>query len=87
MPQQAPGNLTLVEVQSSTTALLSWTPVPTESVRGDLKGYKIQTWTEREGEEKFREINVRGANKTLALVNRFVPFSRNFVRILAYNGR
>lgn len=76
----------MIQVRSPTSALFNWSPVPIESVRGELKGYKIRTWTEKEDEEKFREINIKG-NKTHALVNKFIPFSKNFVKILLYNGR
>lgn len=61
--------------------------MPEESVRGELQGYKIQTWTEKDGERGMREIDVRGKNKTQELITKFVPYSKNFVRILAYNGR
>lgn len=87
MPLQAPTNFTLVDIKSSTTAVLSWTPVPEESVRGELRGYKIETWTDRSGEEGLREYNVVGGDKSFAKVNIFVPFSKNYVRIKAYNGR
>lgn len=87
IPLQAPGNFTLNQVKSSTTAQLSWSPVPEESVRGELQGYKIQTWTDKDGEKGMREIDIRGGNKTHALVTKFVPYSKNNVRILAYNGR
>ncbi|XP_032664587.1 neuroglian isoform X2 [Odontomachus brunneus] len=86
-PLQAPGNFTLNQVKSSTSALLSWSPVSEESVRGELQGYKIQTWTEKEGEKGMREIDIRGGSVTHAEINKFVPYSKNFVRILAYNGR
>ncbi|XP_077267327.1 neuroglian isoform X6 [Temnothorax americanus] len=87
VPLQAPGNFTLNQIKSSTTAQLSWSPVPEESVRGELQGYKIQTWTEKDGEKGMREMDIRGGNKTHALITKFVPYSKNFVRILAYNGR
>lgn len=77
----------MIQVKSSTSALLSWNAVPEESVRGELKGYKIQTWTEKEGEKGMRDIDIRGGNITRALVNKFIPYSKNYVRILAYNGR
>ncbi|XP_031786698.1 neuroglian isoform X2 [Nasonia vitripennis] len=88
VPTASPGNFTLVEVRSSTTALLSWTPVAEETVKGELRGYKIETWTDKDGEPNNpREHNVKGGNKTYALVTKFIPFSKNFVRIRAYNGR
>lgn len=84
---QAPGNFSLVEQRSATTALLQWTTVPQDSVRGEIRGYKIQTWTEADGEESVREYDVLGGNRTYALVNKFKPYSNNFVRIRVYNGR
>jgi neuronal cell adhesion molecule len=66
---------------------LSWSPVPEETVRGELQGYKIQTWSEKYGEEGIREIDIRGGNKTHALITTFVPYSKTFARIFAYNGR
>lgn len=87
MPLQAPSNFTLNQIKSSTTAQLSWSAVPQDSVRGELKGYKIQTWTDKDGEKGMREIDIRDGNTTHALVTKFVPYSRNNVRILAYNGR
>jgi len=56
-------------------------------VRGELQGYKIQTWTEKEGEKNMRQIDIPGGNKTHALITKFVPYSKNFVRIVAYNRR
>lgn len=87
MPLKAPGNFSLLEVRSSNEAVLSWSTVPLESVRGELRGYKVQTWTENEGEESMREINIVGANETKAAIKKFIPFSKNYVRILAYNGQ
>lgn len=83
-PLQAPTNFTLVVVQSATTALLSWNPVPLESVRGHFKGYKIKTWAEN----RFghREVQVQGDAKK-ALVTNFVPHSRNFAQVYVYNGK
>lgn len=85
-PKQAPGNFTAV-VKSSTSALLSWSLVPPETVRGELRGYKVQTWIDRDGEGGMRELTIEGANTTEALIKKFIPYSKNYVRILAYNGR
>ncbi|XP_065332463.1 neuroglian isoform X1 [Cloeon dipterum] len=84
-PLQAPRdfNVTLID---STSALLHWEKVTNDSVRGEFKGYKIQTWTDKEGMENMREIHVSSDNSR-ALINKFVPYSKNFVRIMAYNGR
>ncbi|XP_011307618.1 neuroglian isoform X2 [Fopius arisanus] len=86
-PTTAPGNFTVEEVKSSTTAVLSWSRVPLESVKGELKGYKVQTWTERDGEDGMREITLEGATGTRAIIDKFVPFSKNFVRMFVFNGR
>lgn len=86
-PTTAPANFTVEEVQSSTTAALSWSRVPLESVRGELRGYKVQMWTERDGEDGMREITVAGAETTRAVIDRFTPFSTNYVRMFVFNGR
>ncbi|KAK7076289.1 ATP-dependent DNA helicase chl1, partial [Halocaridina rubra] len=86
VPSEAPTNLTLVELRDATTALLSWNPVSNTSVQGHFKGYKIQTWTENESEEKARDIIVENNNEPRALVTSFVPFTKNFVRVLVFNG-
>lgn len=85
-PLQAPTNFTLVQITTATTALLSWEPVPPESIRGHFKGYKIQTWTDEGGEDDMKEILVKADAKS-ALVSKFVPHTKNNARILAYNGR
>ena len=56
VPAEAPTNFTLNEVVGPRSAVVSWNPVNENSIRGDFKGYKIQTWTQKSGEEKFREI-------------------------------
>ncbi|KAK8743667.1 hypothetical protein OTU49_001198 [Cherax quadricarinatus] len=86
VPIEAPRNLTLLDLKDATTALLSWEPVSNESIRGHFKGYKIQTWTENESEEKARDIIVENNNEPSALVTSFVPFTKNFVRVLVFNG-
>lgn len=50
---------------------------------GHFKGYKIETWTEKEGELRAREM-VSNASK--AFVNKFVPFTVNFVRVRVINS-
>ncbi|KAL4704425.1 hypothetical protein ACJJTC_000424 [Scirpophaga incertulas] len=85
VPLQAPANFTLVQVTTGTTALLSWNPVPPDTVRGHFKGYKIQTWTDGE-EDMQKEILVK-ADASSTLVTKFKPFRKNNARILVYNGR
>lgn len=85
-PSQAPSNLSVVQVTGSTSAVLSWNPVPKDTINGHFKGYKIQTWTDADGEENLREVAVRG-EVTKALITKFRPDAINFVRVLAFNSR
>lgn len=84
-PLEAPSNFTLLQVQSPTTALLSWNPVRLDSVRGHFKGYKIKTWTD-DNVVDYREIQVQG-DATKALVTNFVPNTKNYAMVYVYNGR
>lgn len=93
---QAPTNFTLVHIHAPTKALLSWNPVPLESVRGHFKGYKIEIWTDGDkynqgadsygSESNRREIHVKG-DATRALVTKFIPHTKNYARVLVFNGR
>ena len=47
---------------------------------------QIQTWTESESEDKARDIIVRNNDEPTARITSFVPFTKNFVRVLVYNG-
>lgn len=84
VPLEAPKNFNRLYVKDARSAMFSWDPVSPESVRGHFRGYKIQTWTVDEGEERLREQVVK-ANVTQSLVTIFRPFSRNLVRVLAFN--
>ncbi|XP_067119925.1 neuroglian-like isoform X2 [Centruroides vittatus] len=83
-PKEAPKNFKLLYVKDARSAMFSWDSVTPESVRGHFKGYKIQTWTPEEGEHRPQEVSVQ-ANTTQALVSIFRPFSRNSVRVRAFN--
>lgn len=85
VPLEAPTNFTLGEILSANKALVSWNPVSPESLRGHFKGYKIETWTEKDGEKNKREVLVK-SDATTALVDKFVPATKNFAQVLAYNG-
>jgi len=47
--------------------------------------YQIQIWTEKDGEDGLREIDVKG-EKTNTMVTKFIPHSKNFARVLVYNS-
>jgi hypothetical protein len=84
-PSEAPKNFTLTQVVSGNKAMVSWAEVSPESVRGHFRGYKIQTWIEGD-EDNIKEILMK-INTTKALVDKFVPDSLNFARIMAFNDR
>jgi hypothetical protein len=50
---------------------------------GHFKGYKIETWTEKEGEIRAREMI---SNASKAFVNKFVPHTVNLVRVRVINS-
>ncbi|XP_061709263.1 neuroglian isoform X3 [Cydia pomonella] len=83
-PLLAPTNFTLVEVISGNEALLSWNPVPPDSVRGHFNGYRIQTWTDGE-EDQVREVKAQ-SDATKVMINILKPHKKNNVRIMVYNG-
>ena len=47
---------------------------------------QIQTWTEDETEAKARDVIVENNGEPIALVDSFVPYTRNFARVLVFNG-
>ncbi|XP_050519351.1 neuroglian isoform X1 [Diabrotica virgifera virgifera] len=83
-PEKAPTNFTLLAIQGPTTALLSWDPVPLESVRGHFKGYKIKTWSDTSSITK--EIQVQGGNSK-ALVSNFDPYTKNYAVVYVFNEK
>ena len=55
-PSEAPNNFVLNEVLGPRSAMVSWEPVNPNTINGEFKGYKIQTWTQLDTEKKLREI-------------------------------
>jgi len=84
-PSEAPANFTMIEVIGPRSALVSWEPVRPDSINGHFKGYKIQTWTEKTGDKKYREIIMK-SDATQSLVRSFKPHAVNYARVLAFNG-
>ena len=84
-PTQAPSKFELRQVVGPRSAIMSWEAIDPTTINGEFKGYKIQTWTEKSGEEKFREIIMK-SDSTLAHVQAFKPFAKNYARVLAFNG-
>ncbi|KAF0760773.1 neuroglian-like isoform X1 [Aphis craccivora] len=85
-PLDAPKNLTVLNVTGSKSAILSWEPVSPESARGNFKGYKIQFWADRDGEDNKIEEKV-SLDRTTVEIKNFFPNANNTVCILAYNSR
>ncbi|KAI5710224.1 hypothetical protein M8J75_006855 [Diaphorina citri] len=86
VPLEAPSNFTLIQVIDAKKAVVSWNPVSPQSLRGHFRGYKVQTWTEKDGEGSIRELIVNKGESTTTEVDKFVPASKNFARVLAFNG-
>ena len=85
-PSESPKNFMLKEpVMGPRSALVSWDPVRADSINGEFKGYKIHIWTEKSGEENYRDIRM-SPYSTQALVQSFKPYAVNYARILAFNG-
>lgn len=76
----------MMQVTGPTSAVLGWNPVNPDSIRGHFKGYKIQTWTEEEGQGAAREIHAKG-DSTQILVTQFKPDAKNFAHVRVYNAR
>ena len=56
------------------------------TVRGPLRGYKVQVWTDNDMAKGVNEITlVEGAST--ALITNLVPFTRNYARVLVFNDR
>lgn len=84
-PTEAPRDLKVDSVNSGTEAILSWTGVSPDSVRGHFRGYKIYTWVEGD-EDNVKEILVK-ANALNALLTKCTPDSLNYAKIMAFNDR
>ncbi|XP_022162397.1 neuroglian-like isoform X2 [Myzus persicae] len=85
VPIDAPQNLTVLNVTGSKSAILSWEAVSPESVKGNFKGYKIQFWTEGDGENNKIEEKV-SLDKTTVEIKTFFPNAKHYLLIFAYNS-
>ncbi|KAG5892872.1 hypothetical protein JTB14_032595 [Gonioctena quinquepunctata] len=84
LPEKAPTNFTLVDIVGPTTALLSWDPVPLDSVRGNFKGYKMKIWSKTFPIPKEIQFE-RGS--TEAWVTYFDTYTTNYAQIYVFNGQ
>ncbi|KAJ3642349.1 hypothetical protein Zmor_025144 [Zophobas morio] len=80
IPQDAPSNLTLLEIRSR-QVLIEWDPVDPESLRGKFKGYLVRTWNDAGSQVYAFPPEVTRANVE------FFPFSKNFITVSARNEK
>lgn len=84
LPTQEVKNFRLVRLISPSKAQFAWDPVPQETIRGRFKGYKIQSWADKDDRD-FRTQEVMLSNVTTAEVEILKPFANNTVQIMAAN--
>lgn len=83
-PSQFPAEFALVNVMSSTSALLRWNPVPAENLRGSFGGYKIHIWNDVDGEGNKREIIIKYHTNQYLIPNLRANVV-NYAQVLAFN--
>ncbi|XP_064200862.1 neuronal cell adhesion molecule-like isoform X10 [Anguilla rostrata] len=91
LPTVAPGNIR-VQVQNSTLAEVHWDPVPPETVRGRLKGYRVHYWKERSLHKHHphleeQQVLTFSRNKTHGKLPGLHPYSLYTFNVRAFNGR
>ncbi|XP_041093113.1 neural cell adhesion molecule L1-like isoform X2 [Polyodon spathula] len=92
LPLSSPMNVA-VEFLNRTLVNVTWSPVPRESVRGHLKGYKVHYWRsrtllerpKRHASDRF-SLTVPGG-RSHALLSGLQPFSVYYVEVRVFNGR
>lgn len=85
-PSQSPSGFVLINVMSTTSAMLRWNPVPAENLRGAFGGYKIRVWNEVDKEENKREITIKHQSNQW-LITGLRPNVVNYAQVLAFNRR
>nr|XP_015194465.1 PREDICTED: neuronal cell adhesion molecule isoform X13 [Lepisosteus oculatus] len=91
LPMVSPENVD-VRALNSTLAEVHWDPIPPESVRGRLKGYKIYYWKERSlakqnPQHEEQQILTFTGNKTHGKLPGLHPFSLYTLNVRAFNGK
>uniref|UniRef100_A0A8C1XTX9 Neural cell adhesion molecule L1 n=1 Tax=Cyprinus carpio TaxID=7962 RepID=A0A8C1XTX9_CYPCA len=90
-PSAAPGDVRVL-LLNSTLAEVRWSPVPLESVRGRLQGYKVHYHRERSLHQHSSHYNKQSTeifspNKTSGKLPDLLPYSIYSLRVTAFNGR
>ncbi|XP_046715115.1 neuronal cell adhesion molecule a isoform X19 [Silurus meridionalis] len=94
-PAAAPKNVR-VQVQNSTLAEVHWDPVPPESVRGRLQGYRVYYWKERSLHKHNTHVHTHhteqqtltfSENRNHCKLPALQPYSVYTLHIKVFNGR
>ncbi|TDH09429.1 hypothetical protein EPR50_G00086710 [Perca flavescens] len=91
LPVAAPENVQAVLV-NSTLSEVHWDPVPSKSIRGHLKGYKVYYWRERSLHKHNphhveKQILTFSGNRTHGMLPGLHPFSLYSFNVRVYNGK
>ncbi|XP_069759216.1 neuronal cell adhesion molecule a isoform X1 [Narcine bancroftii] len=91
LPMLAPSNVR-VHVVNSTLAKVHWDPVPTKSVRGFLKGYKIYYWKQGnliKRDKRHTEVKILtfSGNMSHGMLPGLEPFSVYKLNVRVFNGK
>ncbi|XP_074050021.1 neuronal cell adhesion molecule isoform X12 [Macrotis lagotis] len=91
LPMVAPSNVH-VNVVNSTLAEVHWEPVPSKSIRGHLKGYRIYYWKVKNSSKRNRrhvekKILTFNGNKTHGMLPGLEPYSHYTLNVRVVNGK
>ncbi|XP_032379083.1 neuronal cell adhesion molecule isoform X21 [Etheostoma spectabile] len=91
LPVAAPENVQAV-LLNSTLSEVHWDPVPSKSIRGHLKGYKVYYWRERSLHKHNphhveKQILTFSGNHTHGILPGLHPFSLYSFNVRVYNGK
>lgn len=85
VPTDAPSKFNVTEILDGHRAIFSWSPVDTRTIRGQFKGYKIETWSAEEGEQTSSDT-VFPPGVTSGQVTNLRPYAMNRAQIRVFNG-
>lgn len=54
-------------------------------MQGKFEGYKIETWTDADGEDVYRTKTIN-YDVNEHVVDTLIPYSRNYLRVYAFNS-
>ncbi|CAN9498949.1 unnamed protein product [Ophioblennius macclurei] len=91
LPRAAPKNVR-VNIVNSTLAEVHWDPVPFDSIRGHLKGYKVYYWREHSlhkhnPDHMEKDILTFSGNHSHGMLPGLHPFSLYSFNVRVFNGK